>query len=226
MATASISPPACRNWPNRGNPDFRPGLRSGAQQAVDRVRLPRPAVPEERRQPRNGLSRPARRRRSAAGCVATGAAGARCGSTAGAERAGRPLSRLGMVRRAVASQRRDDRPRCLHVSDQPVQRPRPHLVSMARHGILVDRCSAGREQEQAVVARGRGGRSLQSIQHRELTWSGHCLTASSGGSQQNGHANLRAKTSEESGQFSLAAGVRFGKDRFQLAAGSLSTHPQ
>ena len=61
---------------------------------------------------------------SAAGCVATGAAGARCASTAGAERAGRPRSRLGMVRRAAASQRRDDRPRRLHVSDQPVQRPR------------------------------------------------------------------------------------------------------
>ena len=55
---------------------------------------------------------------------------------------------------------------------------------------------------------------MQSIQHRESTWSGYCLTASSGGSRQNGHANLRAKTSEESGQFGLAAGVRFGKHRF------------
>ena len=79
MATASISPPGCRNWPNRGNPDLRPGLRSGAQQAVDRVRLPRPAVLKNVANPVTGYrvlqggagarpvaSRPGRQERAAA----------------------------------------------------------------------------------------------------------------------------------------------------------------
>ena len=65
------------------------------------------------------------------------------------------FSRLGMVHTAASSQRRDDRHRSLLVCDQRAQRPQPHLVSVACRGPVVDRFSAGREQEQAVVERGR-----------------------------------------------------------------------
>ena len=69
----------------------------------------------------------------------------------------RPASSLapGNGTRAASRQRRDDRHRSLLVSDQRVQRPPPHLVSMARRGAAVDRFFAGREQAQAVVERGR-----------------------------------------------------------------------
>jgi adenylate cyclase len=46
------------------------GIRTGAQQTVHRVRLPRPAALEERRQSGDGLSRPSRRRALAATGVA------------------------------------------------------------------------------------------------------------------------------------------------------------
>ena len=49
-----------------------------------------------------------------------GEEGARYASTSGASCAARLLSRLGMVHWAASSSRRDDRPRGLHVSDQPV----------------------------------------------------------------------------------------------------------
>ena len=88
--------------------------------------------------------------------AARGENGARYTATSRGSCAGRLLlSRLGMVHTAASSQRRDDRHRSLLVSDQRVQRPQPHLVSMARRGAAVDRFSAGREQEQAVVESGR-----------------------------------------------------------------------
>ena len=87
---------------------------------------------------------------------ADGTKGARYTATSRGSCAGRlRLSRLGMVHTAASSQRRDDRHRRLLVCDQPVQRPQPRLVSVARHGAVVDRFFAGREQEQAVVERGR-----------------------------------------------------------------------
>ena len=157
MATVSISPRDCRNWPNRGNPDIRPSLRSGAQQAIHRVRLPRPTAVEECRQPGNGLSRPSRRRCLAATRIAgRWEKGARCTATSRGSCAARLLlSRLGVVHTAASSQRRDDRHRSLLVCDQRVQRPQPHLVSVARGGPVVDRFFAGRGQEQAVVENGR-----------------------------------------------------------------------
>ena len=144
MATASISPRDCRSGPNQGNPDIRPGLRSGLQQAIHWVRLPRPTALEERRQPGDRLSRSSSRRGDTATRIASRCEGeARYACSPRATCSGRPLFRLGMVQRAATPKRGDDHPGGLLVSDQRVQRPQPHLVSMARHAPPVHRYSAG-----------------------------------------------------------------------------------
>jgi len=164
MATVSISPRDCRNWPNRGNPDIRPSLRSGAQQAIHRVRLPRPTAVEECRQPGNGLSRPSRRRCLAATRIAgRWEKGARCTATSRGSCAARLLlSRLGVVHTAASSQRRDDRHRSLLVCDQRVQRPQPHLVS-----VVASRDINARKNQTCQRRKDRDARPVRPVDRRE-----------------------------------------------------------
>src|SRR5208282_6436247 len=89
-----------------GNPDIRPGLRSGAQQAIHWVRLPRPTALEERRQPGNRLSRSSSRRGGTATRIAARCQdGGRYASSSRATGSGRPRFRLGMVQRAATPER-------------------------------------------------------------------------------------------------------------------------
>ncbi len=72
-----------------------------------------------------------------------------------AEQAQAGLARAwSLVQRVATRERRADRRRSLPVSEQRVQRPQPHLVSMARHAAPAGRFSSRRVPAQAVVERG------------------------------------------------------------------------
>ena len=157
LATASISPRDCRNWPSRGE-----SLISGPvyDQVHNKLSIGFDCLS---RQQLKNVANPVTGYR-----VLQGAAASRPPASQPDARKGSPLHlHLPRIARRPASslapwewfigclsQRRDDRHRRLLVCDQRVQRPQGHLGSVARRGIVVDRFFAG-EQEQAVVERGQ-----------------------------------------------------------------------
>ena len=149
--------PGCRTgrrWSRRLHPAMQ-AARAKISRARSTPRCPCTAKSFERLAPKFGI--PAHRRED----------GGRCATSSRATGSNPPRFRLGMVQKAATPERRDDRRLSLLVSDQRIQRPQPHLVSLACHTAPVDRFSSDRLPAQAVVEElhkeGGGG---------HLTWIG------------------------------------------------------